>query len=110
MPNRTTVVIAGTTVLDERLSLTLGELCRACEVSAEYVLELVSEGLIEPGGNSPPEWRFSGRALARVQTILRLQRDLEVNLAGAALAVDLLEEVQRLRQRVRALEQLFEEL
>ena len=33
-----------------------------------------------------------------------LQRDLELNMAGAALAVDLLDRVERLRARLRALE------
>jgi chaperone modulatory protein CbpM len=35
----------------------------------------------------------------RVQTAIRLQQDLGVNLAGAALALDLLEELQELRCR-----------
>jgi chaperone modulatory protein CbpM len=43
----------------------------------------------------------------RVEIALRLQRDLQVNLAGAALALDLLEETQRLRARLQSLECLI---
>ena len=34
----------------------------------------------------------------------RLQRELEVNLAGVALALDLMEEIQQLRRRLQRLE------
>jgi chaperone modulatory protein CbpM len=38
-----------------------------------------------------------------VRCALRLERDLGVNLAGAALALDLLDELNRLRARQRRL-------
>lgn len=97
-----------TVVLDERTRLSIGELCRTCGVSAEYVVTLVHEGLIEPD-NDHHGWCFSGNALRRVRRARRLQRDLELNLAGAVLAVELLEEMQHLRARVRLLEELLEE-
>jgi chaperone modulatory protein CbpM len=36
--------------------------------------------------------------LRRARLAVRLERDLEVNLAGVALALDLLEEIDRLRR------------
>ncbi|MBP1152859.1 hypothetical protein JOD69_004728 [Methylocaldum sp. RMAD-M] len=44
-------------------------------------------------------WQFNTAALRRLQTALHLQRDLGVNLPGAALALDLLEELEALRRR-----------
>ena len=87
-------------VLEESNELSLADLCRACELSAERVFQLVEEGLIEPRGRNPKQWRFHGRNVRRVRCVLRLERDLGVNLAGAALALDLLEEVQQLRTRL----------
>lgn len=87
-------------VLEETTELSLADLCRACELSAERVFQLVEEGLIEPRGRNPKQWRFHGRNVQRVRCVLRLERDLGVNLAGAALALDLLEEVQQLRTRL----------
>jgi chaperone modulatory protein CbpM len=87
-------------VLEEDIELSLADLCRICQLSADRVLQLVDEGLLEPGGSSPKQWRFHGRSVRRVHCVIRLQRDLGVNLAGAALALDLLEEVQRLRTRL----------
>lgn len=97
------------TVLDESIELSLGELCRTGGVSAEFIIALVEEGVIEPRGIDPAAWRFPASTLARLGTVQRLQRDLGVNLAGTALVLELLEEVRTLRARVRMLERLLEE-
>ena len=94
-------------ILDERVRLTLGEVCRSCGVSAEYVITLVHEGVIEPECSAPGTWTFPGPALARIRRAARLQSDLELNLAGAALAMELLDEVEGLRARVRTLERML---
>lgn len=92
------------TIVDERMEVSMAELCRACAVDAERVLEMVEIGLLEPRGGRRADWRFSGLALYRAQTALRLHRDLQVNLAGAALALDLLDEIRLLRRRLGRLE------
>ena len=96
MKQRTTRALSGT-VLDERTVFTLHELCRACGVHAELVIEMVEEGVLEPRGVAPAEWRFAGSAVTRAQKALKLSRDLRVNWPGAALALDLLEELEQLR-------------
>jgi chaperone modulatory protein CbpM len=96
-------------IIDESVEMTLAELSRYCDVRAQTVVAMVEEGLVEPRGNRPAEWRFSGTALRRIQITLRLRRDLDLNLAGAALALDLLDEIQELRQRLHVLERSFDE-
>ena len=86
------------TVMDDSVQLTLADLCRACAVDAEQVIELVEVGLVDPCGRGVPEWRFTGPTLYRVRTALRLQQDLQVNASGAALALELLDEIKRLRR------------
>ncbi len=88
-------------LLDESVEFTLAELCAACSVSEEAVLEIVAEGIVEPLGDERSQWRFSGVAVARVHRVICLQQDFGVNLAGAALALDLLEELERLRRTRR---------
>jgi chaperone modulatory protein CbpM len=85
-------------LLDDSVELSLQEICRACRVSEELVVDIVAEGIVEPLGGSPPQWRFSGLAVARIQRVVRLQQEFDVNLPGAALALELLEEVERLRR------------
>jgi chaperone modulatory protein CbpM len=87
--------------LDESVEFSLDEVCAVCHVAEEYVFEIVAEGIVEPLGGERATWRFSGVALARVQRVIRLQQEFEVNLPGAALALELLEEVERLRRARR---------
>lgn len=87
-------------LLDEQAELTLDELCRACAAQADLLLELVEEGVIVPSGRAPEAWRFSGVHLRRARVAIRLQRDLGVNLAGAALALQLLDELDTLRGQI----------
>lgn len=85
-------------LLDESVEFSLVEICSLCSVTEEVVVEIVAEGIVVPSGAERAEWRFSGVALARVQRVIRLQHDFGVNLPGAALALDLLEELERLRR------------
>lgn len=87
-------------IVETRLEMSLADLCEVCSVTSERVVRLVEEGLVEPIGRDPSEWRFSGRSVRRVVVAERLSRDLRLNAAGAALVLDLLDEVKQLRQRL----------
>ncbi len=88
-------------LIDEQSRLSLVEVCHACSRHAEWVIELVEEGVLEPVGGSPEQWRFPPAALQRALVAARLQRDLGINLAGVALALDLLDEINALRIQLR---------
>jgi chaperone modulatory protein CbpM len=94
-------------VLDERVTVTFAELTQLCGSDGEVVRLLVAEGVLHPLGARPEEWRFSGVEIRRARRATRLQRDLDLNLSGTALALDLLDEVEALRSRIRALEALL---
>ncbi len=95
-------------ILEEQTGLTLEDVCRACTCEAALIVELVHEGVldgVQPSGTSAPEdWRFTGLHMHRATVALRLQRDLGVNLAGAALALDLMGEMQALRAQLHSLQ------
>lgn len=88
-------------VLEEDVTLSLAELSRVCHVSVERIFELVEEGIVEPEGRDPNHWRFQGVCVSRVRCAQHLERDLGVNIAGAALAIELLEELQVMRERLK---------
>lgn len=91
-------------ILDETTELTLSDLCDACNLHADWVLDLVSYGVIEPLNKNEMHWRFSGVSLIRVKKAQRLERDLGINISGIALAIDLIDEVESLRMRVQRYE------
>ncbi len=88
-------------ILNEETCCTFADLCRLCGVSAETVHEMIEEGIVTPEGPSPQQWQFTFVAIKRVQTAVRLQHDLRVNLPGCALALELLEELEELRRLSR---------
>ncbi len=91
-------------LFEDDAELTLGELCRLCRLPAERVIELVEEGVIEPIGREPASWHFRAVSVRRVRCAQRLEQDLGVNAAGAALALDLLDELRALRARLARFE------
>ena len=88
-------------IVEDNIEFTLVELSRVSGASEEELTLWVSEGVFEPAGERPDEWRFSGVALRRVRTAQRLAHDLQINPPGVALALDLLDEIDALRARVK---------
>lgn len=92
-------------VIEEHVHLTLVELCQACRASPEHVVAWVYEGVLEPLGTTPEEWHFTGASLRRARLAAWLTQDLEVNPPGIAFALDLLDEIARLRAHLQRVEQ-----
>jgi chaperone modulatory protein CbpM len=88
-------------IFEEHAVLSVDELSRLCAVDRTYIIELVEEGVLSVIEVSASEWRFPGGALRRARTALRLQRDLEINLPGVALALELMEELEYLRRELK---------
>lgn len=86
-------------IIEESDSISLVEFCQICQTDIEWVTALVQEGVLEPTGSEPEHWSFSGISLRRALIISRLQQDLDINLAGAALIIELLEERDNLLAR-----------
>lgn len=88
------------TLLDESITLGFSEICTLCQVKDDLVREMIYEGVLIPEGSSQESWRFDGLAVKKIHITLRLQNDLRVNLPGAALALNLLEELEELRSQL----------
>ena len=89
-------------ILEEDSEVTLAQLCEACAVQAQAIEAMMEEGIVVATGGEVRAWRFTRSTVVRVRTVLRMQRDLHVNLAGAALALDLLERIETLQARLRS--------
>ncbi len=88
-------------VIDHSAELvSLSELCQACRISPDFIHQLIEYEIIQARRTASAEWMFDLTQVRRVKTFMRLQRDLELNFAGAALVLDMIEEVNELRARV----------
>lgn len=89
-------------VVLEEMPLNLRELAASCAVSEQWIIEHVQAGVLEaPADADPGEWRFAGFALRRARRLYELERDFDANPELAGLIADLLEELERLRVRLR---------
>jgi len=100
---KTDLQILSGELLDEGTEITLVQLCRTCAVRAEIIEAMVEQGILEPSGKRGHHWCFPATSIKRMRIALRLQRDLDVNLAGVALALDLLERIEELDARLRGM-------
>jgi chaperone modulatory protein CbpM len=82
---------------EELTCLSLQEVTYSFGISEKIILEIIDEGIVNAQKNEQNEWLFDSEAISRIRTILRLYQDLGVNLAGAALAVQLLNEIEHLK-------------
>ncbi|PZO55729.1 MAG: hypothetical protein DCF15_10050 [Phormidesmis priestleyi] len=69
------------------------------ETSTTVIEQFVQVGLIEPVGSMLPS-----RSIARIAQIRRLRRDLGINLVGAAMVLDMAQEIAQLRAKLKALQ------
>jgi chaperone modulatory protein CbpM len=85
-------------IVEHYTVLSMRDLSRMCTVEASRLVELVDEGILRAQLGETGEWLFTGEALRRARIALRLQRDLEINLAGVALVLELMAEIEQLRR------------
>lgn len=90
--------------LDSGAPYAFEEVCQLFVIEEHVVLDMIEFGILSPEGDDRTTWRFGATAILRLQRARRLRRDLEINLAGIAVALDLLDELDSARQRVKTLE------
>lgn len=87
-------------VVGQDCHLSLVELAQACGTSTERLVVLVHEGVLEPAGGLEADWSFDDRALRRARLAVRFIDELQVNEPGVGLALDLMDEIDRLRREL----------
>ena len=92
-------------ILDETTELTMQDLCHCCAAKREIILGLVEEGVLIPVNQDRTAYRFSGVNVRRAVKAVRLHRDLGLNFPGVALALDLMDEIERLREQLNIAQQ-----
>lgn len=97
-------------LVDETACFSLKEICELSGLRTDWVIELVEYGILSPHGKTAVTWQFSHRELHALQRAWRLQQDLNINLSGIAMALELLEEIDNLRIRLKKLEQDYDKL
>jgi chaperone modulatory protein CbpM len=76
-------------------------LAREAGIHPELVRRFVALGLIDPGGGTAAAPLFRHQDASMLARAARLRRDLGLNYAGAVLACELLDRIDRLERQLR---------
>ena len=89
-------------VLLEERALSIDELARACHCEPGWIVDHIESGVLECTVVATGERRFTSAAMVRARRLLSIERTFEADAELAALAVDLIEEVEALRRQLNA--------
>lgn len=82
--------------------MSLDELVSACGQERQWIIELIEENIIEY--DVPEREQFTGYQLTIVRRATRLSRDFEASVPAIGLILELLDEVEQLRQLKRQID------
>ena len=99
--------MSGEILSDER-KLALEDICETCGLPESKIITYIEEGVVEVQGGDVKLWRFSELSVVRIQKAVRLEKDLRLNPAGAALALELMSQIEELKNELKRLQQLSE--
>ena len=91
-------------VLSEEHKLTLEDICQTCGLSELKVKAYIEESVVEVQGDDARLWRFSEISMVRIQKACRLEKDLRLNPAGTALALELMSQIEELKNLLKRFE------
>lgn len=97
------IILTGV-IIEQSDSLTLEEFCKAVQANREAIIQMVEYQLIQPQGDTPEQWRFDSLCLKQGRIAASFHRDLEINMPGVALALELMKQIEELEHQVRLLE------
>jgi len=91
-------------VVDDQTNYTLIEVCQRLNIPEALLHEMSEHGLFEIHAS-----KIEHAALSRIQAACRLHQDLDVNLPGVILALELHDQLEELKLRLAVLEKYLGE-
>jgi chaperone modulatory protein CbpM len=93
-------ILTGSVIGDEAV-LSLEDFAMACPAEISWIAELVAMDVLSPEGMERSNWRFRATDVTCARRVARLQRDFDASLDAAAVMLDLLDQIERLRARLK---------
>ena len=87
--------------MNKNIFYTTRAVCFSHKLTAEIIAEMVSWGVADPKGARPDKWMFSQDDFERIVCASQFSKELQVNIPGAALALELLQELDKIREQKR---------
>jgi chaperone modulatory protein CbpM len=81
---------------DERIEISLSEICQAVELSEQNFIELIEHDIVKVQGVDPTVWVFDVAMVCIARRAVRLHRDLELDWSAISMIVELIEQRDQL--------------
>ena len=89
--------------------MTLDDVCERCGLSSDIIVTYVQEGLVDVSGDDASCWRFSQTHLVYIQKARRLETDLRLNPAGSVLVLELMAQIEKLKNQLKSFDHFDED-
>ena len=94
-------------LIEEQTTTSFTEVCQKYNIPAELLQEMIEQGLFSLQSSEIEKIALNQKELRRIESAFRLHHDLGINLAGVALALDLLDEINQMHQELTILRKHF---
>lgn len=94
-------------LIEETTTISFNEVCRKYNIPKELLIEMIEQGLFPNQTTQIEQITLDQKALRRLESAFRLHRDLGINMPGVALALELLEEIEKMRNELDILRKHF---
>ena len=94
-------------LIEETSTYTFIEVCSRYHIPKELLVEMIEQGFFEHPSLEKEQISLEPKELRRIESAFRLHRDLGINLPGVTLALDLLEQMESMRQELEILRKHF---
>ena len=94
-------------LIEETTTISFSEVCRKYNIPKELLIEMIEQGLFPNQTTQIEQVALDQKALRRLESAFRLHRDLGINMPGVALALELLEEIEKMHSELDILRKHF---
>lgn len=91
-------------IVDETTSFTFSEVCTHCNIPREILEQMLEYGILENVQFLQNDYQIDLKYLKLIEVAFRLYRDLEINIAGISIILELKREVAELRTQLNLLQ------
>lgn len=94
-------------LLEEEYTISYTEVCHKYHIPKELLIEMMEHGLFSNQSTQLEQLKLNQNELHRLESAFRLHHDLDINLPGVVLALDLLEKIDKLSNELDILRKHF---
>ncbi len=98
-----TTMITTATIVDETTTFTVQEICTRCNVTQDLLVEMMEYGLFDFNDNLDANYPIDLKTVKRIESAFHLHRDLEINMPGIAVILELKDELEQLHTELALL-------